>query len=321
MTSARFSGILVVITQRLIGGVAMSDIVLQTHRLVKRFGSVVAVDGVSLAVRRGEVFGFLGPNGAGKTTTIGMVLGLIHPTAGRVEVLGQEVAPGRVTPLRRVGSLVGTPGLVPYLSGRENLRLLARLYPEVGDRQVEAVLEQVGLGPAAHRKVKEYSTGMRQRLGLAAALLHRPQLLILDEPTRGLDPAGMREVRLLLRTLADDGVTVFLSSHLLHEVEQVCDRVAVLNHGRVVAQGPVDELLGRERTVRVGVPSPTQAAQLLQALPGVTRVVLNGAYVEVSGVAPEAIIAHLTAHNVVPREVTTARPDLETLFLSLTQEA
>jgi len=298
----------------------MSEIVLQTYNLSKRFGDVVAVDGVSLSVRRGEVFGFLGPNGAGKTTTIGMMLGLIHPTAGRVEVLGQEVTPKRTAPLRQVGALVGTPGLVPYLSGRDNLRLLARLHPEVDERRIDAVLEQVGLTEAADRKVKGYSTGMRQRLGLAAALLHRPQLLILDEPTNGLDPAGMREMRLLLRCLADEGMTVFLSSHLLHEVEQICDRVAVLNRGRVVAEGPVDALLAGEQVVRVRVPSPTQAVHLLETLPGVTRVEANGVYVEVQGVSSEAVVAHLTAYGIVPGEVTTARPDLESLFLSLTRE-
>ena len=298
----------------------MSDIVLQTRNLSKRFGDVVAVDGVSLRVRRGEVFGFLGPNGAGKTTTIGMILGLIHPTAGQVEVLGQAMTPKHTAPLREVGALVGTPGLVPYLSGRDNLRLLARLHPEVDERRIDEVLEQVGLQDAAHRKVKGYSTGMRQRLGLAAALLHRPQLLILDEPTNGLDPAGMREVRLLLRALADEGTTVFLSSHLLHEVEQICDRVAVLHRGRVVAEGPVDALLGGERVVRVRVPAPAQAVHLLESLPGVTRVEANGAYVEVRGVPPETVVAHLTAHSIVPGEVTTERPDLESLFLSLTQE-
>ena len=218
------------------------QIVLRTHDLTKHFGPVRAVDCVNLAVRRGEVFGFLGPNGAGKTTTIGMCLGLIHPTTGDVELFGEPLTPDRTTPLRRVGALVGAPGLAPYLSGRENLRLLALLPPDMNEGRVEQVLGQVGLAEAARRKTKGYSSGMKQRLGLAGALLHRPELLVLDEPTNGLDPAGMREVRDLLRALADQGVTVFLSSHLLHEVEQVCDRVAVLHHGRVVAQGPVAEL-------------------------------------------------------------------------------
>ncbi len=221
--------------------------VLQTFELTKRFGDVLAVDHVNLRVEEGELFGFLGPNGAGKTTTISMILGLLHPTAGRVEVLGEVVSPTRTGALRHVGALVGTPGFLPYLSGRENLRLLARLYPDVDDRRVDEVLDLVGLRDAATRKVKGYSTGMRQRLGLAAALLHRPRLLVLDEPTSGLDPIGMKEMRELLRTLADGGTTIFLSSHLLHEVEQICDRVAILNRGRILAEGEVRELLEGKR--------------------------------------------------------------------------
>ena len=182
--------------------------VLQTRGLTKHFGSVRAVDGVDLMVRRGQVFGFLGPNGSGKTTTIGMLLGLIHPTAGVVELFGEPVSPERTRPLRRVGSLVGTPGLVPYLTGRDNLQMLARLSPRMKNGQVDAVLAQTGLSEAARRKVKGYSTGMKQRLGLAAALLHQPELLILDEPTNGLDPAGMRDVRDMIGSLAAQGVTV-----------------------------------------------------------------------------------------------------------------
>ena len=157
--------------------------------------------------------------------------------------MGQEVTPTHTSVLRYVGALVGEPGFLPYLSGRENLRLLARLYPNVDDTRVEEVLDLVGLREAAARKVKGYSTGMKQRLGLAAALLHRPRLLVLDEPTSGLDPIGMKEMRELLRSLADAGTTIFLSSHLLHEVEQICDRVAILDHGRIVAEGEVKQLL------------------------------------------------------------------------------
>ncbi|NPA06802.1 MAG: ATP-binding cassette domain-containing protein [Chloroflexi bacterium] len=226
----------------------MRETVLRLERLTKDYGSLRAVDNVTLEVFAGECFGFLGPNGAGKTTTIGMILGLLYPTSGRVVVLGEEVTPTRNAALRAVGALVGAPGFYPYLSARENLRLLARVMPEVDTARVDEVLAFVGLDPsAARRAVKTYSTGMKQRLGLAAALLHRPRLLILDEPTNGLDPIGMAEMRQRLRMLVEQGVTVFLSSHLLHEVEQICDRVAILNHGRIVAQGAVTTLLANHR--------------------------------------------------------------------------
>ncbi len=226
----------------------MSQPVLRLEHVVKDYGPVRAVDDVSLTVWPGECFGFLGPNGAGKTTTIGMVLGLLHPTAGRIEVLGRPVTPRHTVALREVGALVGAPAFYPYLSGRAHLDLLRRLYPDLPPSRVDEVLEQVGLPPqAARRPVKTYSTGMRQRLGLAAALLHRPRLLVLDEPTNGLDPIGMAEMRALLRQLAEGGMAVFLSSHLLHEVQQVCDRVGILHRGRLQAVGPVDELLQGHR--------------------------------------------------------------------------
>ncbi len=295
--------------------------VLQTRGLTKHFGPVRAVDGVDLMVHRGEVFGFLGPNGSGKTTTIGMLLGLIWPTAGTAELFGEVISPERTLPLRRVGSLVGAPGLVPYLSGRENLQLLACLSPVVKNGRVDTVLAQTGLSEAARRKVKGYSTGMKQRLGLAAALLHQPELLILDEPTNGLDPAGMREVRDLVGALAAQGVTVFLSSHLLHEVEQICDRVAVLNTGKVVAQGKVGELLSKEPVLRVRVASPQEAVEVLRSLPGINHLSANGAYVEMRGCQPEAVIAHLVACGLALKEVREERPDLESLYLQLTDKA
>ncbi|MFZ6030677.1 MAG: ABC transporter ATP-binding protein [Chloroflexota bacterium] len=305
----------------------MSEIVLQTHDLKKYFAAkgrqetLKAVDGVSLQVRRGEIFGFLGPNGAGKTTTIGMILGLRHPTEGSVTILGEPVTPANNRPLRNVGALVGaSPALLPYLSARQNLELAARLDGGNACKRIDATLERVGLKDAAQRKAGNFSTGMKQRLGLGMALLHRPELLILDEPTNGMDPAGMREVRDLLRSLALQGATVFLSSHLLHEVEQVCDRVAVLNKGRLVAQGSVSELLGKEKRVRVRVPSPGEAATLLLTVPGVSNVRPNGAYVEVSGVTGETVVAALTSNGIIPSEVINGQSDLESLFLSLTKE-
>jgi ABC-type multidrug transport system ATPase subunit len=292
--------------------------VLHTENLHKHFGRLRAVDGVSLDVRQGEIFGFLGPNGAGKTTTIGMLLGLIHATAGRVEIFGEAVTPQQLRALRRVGSLVGaSPALVPYLSARQNLQLVARLHPQVDEARIDEILDLVKLTEAAHRGADQFSTGMKQRLGLGMALIHRPDLLILDEPTNGMDPTGMREMRNFLRRLADEGVTIFVSSHLLHEVEQTCDRVAVLHKGKIVAQGTVDELRGGQAIVRVRVPDPAAAVELL---PSEVEVHSNGAYIDVSGLRSEDVIVRLVNGGVIPTEVTTRSADLEALFLQLTGE-
>jgi ABC-type multidrug transport system ATPase subunit len=296
----------------------MSDVILRTENLSKAYGSFLAVDRIDLNVRQGEVFGFLGPNGAGKTTTIAVLLGLMHATAGKVEIFGQKVTPGRTQALRNVGSLVGDPGLIPHLSGRENLRLLAKLNG-IEPTRVEEVLEIVDMTQAADRKFGGYSMGMKQRLGLAAALLHRPKLLILDEPTNGLDPAGMREIRELLRKLAEQGITVFLSSHLLHEVEQVCDRVAVLKEGRIVAEGTVSELLGNQKMVKAWVSNPKAAAEVLRTLPQVKKVSPNGVYVEIEGAPSERVIETLVEHGMTPSEVLYRKSDLEHIFLELTQ--
>jgi ABC-2 type transport system ATP-binding protein len=207
-----------------------------------RGGSRVAVDGLDLAVPEGGVFGFLGPNGAGKTTTIRCLLGLVAPTAGTCRLLGADVCGDLHRVAGRVGSIVETPALFPTMSGRRNLQLLGRLHG-VGPRRVTEVLERVGLAERADDLVKRYSLGMRQRLGLAAALLKDPEVLLLDEPANGLDPAGIKEVRDLLRGLGREGRTVFVSSHLLSEVRQTCDRVAILARGRCVAAGPVAQVL------------------------------------------------------------------------------
>jgi ABC-2 type transport system ATP-binding protein len=295
-----------------------SEFILETRNLKKYFGAVHAVEDVSLSVKQGEVFGFLGPNGAGKTTSISVILSLLHATSGEVRVLGEPVTPTSNKVLGRVGALVGAPALAPYLTARQNLELLARLHPQVKPARIEYVLEMVNLKEAANRKAGSFSTGMKQRLGLAVALLHQPELLILDEPTNGMDPAGMREVRQLLRDLAAQGTTVFLSSHLLFEIEQVCDRVAVLNKGRVVASGEVQNLIGGKGQVKVRVASLPQAAEVLARLEGVTEVKPNGTYLYISGVESTKIVTHLVAHNLVPSEVILVKNDLETLFLELT---
>jgi ABC-2 type transport system ATP-binding protein len=216
--------------------------------------------------------------------------------------------------------------MVPGFTARHNLHLLTYLDSASLDgasraERVDEVLAQVGLGLAADRKVGGFSLGMKQRMGLAAAMLHRPRLLILDEPTNGLDPAGMREIRGLLRSLAAEGVTIFLSSHLLHEVEQVCDRVAVLKDGRVVAQGRVSELLGGGATVRARVPDAEAAARRLRGLPEVTSVRSNGSYVEVVGLPSEVVNLQLVQNGIVPSELLTQQHDLEHVFLELTAEA
>jgi ABC-2 type transport system ATP-binding protein len=219
----------------------MTTSVVETHELTRRYGPRLAVDRVSLTVRRGEVYGFLGPNGAGKTTTLRMLLGLVRPSAGRATVLGGE--PGRPEVARRVGALVEGPGFFPYLSGRDNLRVLTR-YRGLPDADADRVLERVDLATRGRDRFKSYSLGMKQRLGVAAALLGDPELLILDEPTNGLDPAGVAEMRTLLAALAAAGQTVLLSSHLLGEVQEICHRVAVISAGRLVTEAPVTELRG-----------------------------------------------------------------------------
>jgi len=220
--------------------------IVRLKNLHKNFGCVKAVEDVCLDIQPGEIFGFLGPNGAGKTTTIAMMLGLIHSSSGQIEIMGEKITPGKTKILGHVGALVGaSSAIIPYLSAREHLKLVARLHPDVDARRIEEVLDMVNLSDAAGRKAGKYSTGMKQRLGMAMALVHKPELLILDEPTNGMDPAGMRDMRLLLTRLASEGVTIFLSSHLLHEVEQVCERVALLNNGRVIADGNVATLIKR----------------------------------------------------------------------------
>nr|WP_245862884.1 ATP-binding cassette domain-containing protein [Georgenia soli] len=239
--------------------------------MTKRFGRQLAVDGVDLAVPRGSVFGFLGPNGSGKTTTIRVMLGLASATAGQVHLLGREMPRHGREVLPRVGALVEGPGFYPYLSGEANLRRLdtANRYAPGDTRtaRVAAALERVGLSHAAHKKVRAYSLGMKQRLGIANALLSPRELLVLDEPTNGLDPQGTREVRALVRSLAEGGTTVFVSSHLLAEVEQMCTHAAVMSVGRLVAHGSLEELrrAGQPR-VRVLTPDPGPARDVLARL-------------------------------------------------------
>ncbi|MEV6429976.1 ABC transporter ATP-binding protein [Nocardia sp. NPDC051463] len=219
----------------------MTDSVVVTAGLTKRYGAHTAVDRVSMGVGAGEIYGFLGPNGAGKTTTLRMLVGLIRPSSGTATVLGH--LPGDPAVVRRIGVLIEGPGFYPYLSGRDNLRVLAK-YRGLDRRAVEEALERVGLEGRAEDKFRTYSLGMKQRLGVGAALLGRPDLLILDEPTNGLDPQGMAEMRELITTLAGDGHTVLLSSHMLSEVQEICDRVGVISGGNLLVESTVAELRG-----------------------------------------------------------------------------
>ncbi len=299
----------------------ITDVLLQTEHLKKRFGNVNAVEDISLCVKRAEIFGFVGPNGAGKTTTISMILGLIYPTSGEVEVLGQPVTPNHNKALRHVGVMVGAPTLLLAFSARQNLQCLARIYPDIPMQRIDEVLTLVGLQHTGKRAVSKFSTGMKQRLGLALAIFNRPDLLILDEPTNGMDPAGMHEVRTLLRTLANQGTTIFFSSHLLHEVELLCNHVAVVQHGRVIVQGAVSDLLKTQEVVRVHAANPTQAAHVLQSLPGVGTIQTQATYLDVQGVPSDHILGYLVIQGIIPTEVVILHPDLESVFLELTQES
>jgi ABC-type multidrug transport system ATPase subunit len=302
----------------------MTDAIVHTDRLSKRYGDRLAVDSVSLTVRRGEVYGFLGPNGAGKTTTLRMVLGLVRPTSGRATVLGEP--PGTPAVVARVGALVEGPGFYPYLSGRDNLRVLAR-YQRVDDRAVDEVLDRVDLGGRGRDRYSRYSLGMKQRLGVAAALLGDPDLLVLDEPTNGLDPAGMADMRALLVDVAAGGQTVVLSSHLLAEVQEVCDRVGVIAGGRLLAEGTVAELRG-------GTAVQLRARPLDRALSVAMRVSGDDAVEIVRGGAheewDEALRLHagpelvpqltreLVAEGVDVLEVRNVERSLEEVFLAMT---
>lgn len=294
--------------------------ILRTIGLTKRYGRLLAVRDVNLEVYPGEVYGFLGPNGSGKSTTIGMILGLVRPSAGRIEVFGLDLRRHYWQIMRRVGAMVEAPAFYPYLSGRDNLRALAQAIGDIPERRIDEVLDLVDLFPRRHDPYKNYSLGMRQRLGIASTLLRDPALIVLDEPTNGLDPAGTKEVRDLIPRLAQQGRAVFLSSHLLHEVEHVCDRVAVLKNGELLAQGPVSILLRRGHGLQVRVDDRQRALQLLRSLSWIPAVHENGAYllVEVPVEAAAQVTEVLARHNIYLSELRPRDTSLEQFFLDLT---
>jgi ABC-2 type transport system ATP-binding protein len=308
-----------------------ADLAIETQGLTKRFGRQAAVDHIDLAVPHGAVFGFLGPNGSGKTTTIRVLLGLAGATGGRIRVLGQDMPARLRDVLPRVGALIEGPAFYPFLSGADNL-----LRFDTADRQasrasrrarVEQALERVGLTHAADKKVRAYSLGMKQRLGIANALLVPRELLVLDEPTNGLDPQGTREVRSLVRSLAGEGTTVFVSSHLLAEVEQMCTHAAVMSAGRLVSQGTLEELrrAGRDR-VKVQTPDAADARRVLERLglapdqPGAASDGQVSAPLTDPALMPEQIVAALVKDGVRVRRFAVENSSLEERFVALTGE-
>jgi ABC-2 type transport system ATP-binding protein len=295
----------------------MGEHLVETNDLTKTYGGgITAVDRVSLIVWRGEIYGFLGPNGAGKTTTLRMLAGLITPTGGSASVHGDR--PGSPRSLARTGALIESPGFYPYLSGRDNLRVVAR-YAGVGDRRVEAVLETVDLADRGGDRYTGYSLGMKQRLGVAAALLKDPELLILDEPTNGLDPAGMRDMRALIRDLGERGHTVLLSSHLLGEVEQLCDRVGVISNGKLLTESTVLELRGRAGLLVAA--EPLERARLcLERLVGADNVdLVDGSFRLRTGPEQAGRVSRALADaDVVLTELRPLERTLEEVFLEMT---
>ena len=307
-----------------------TEFAIRTEGLTKRFGSQVAVNGVDLRVPSGAVFGFLGPNGSGKTTTIRLLLGLASATSGEIEVLGRRMPGDLAAVLPEVGALVEGPGFYPYLSGAANLYRLdtadGHATSAARRARVQTALERVGLSHAAGKKVKAYSLGMKQRLGIANALLIPRRLLVLDEPTNGLDPQGTREVRSLIRLLAAEGTTIFVSSHLLTEIEQICTDAAVMSVGRLVAQGTLSELRG-VGGARVRLESPDRDAAsavfarfgmtVAEPTPDGSELIASFGTVEPD---PDTVVAALVEAKVRVRSFTVERPSLEQRFVDLTGE-
>jgi len=304
--------------------------VIEVHGLRKEYRrlgrpSTVAVDGLDLSVPEGGVFGFLGPNGSGKTTTIRCLLGLASPSKGSCRLLGVDTPGSLASVIDRVGAIVESPVLYPAFSGRRNLSLLGGLYG-IPKHRTDDVLERVGLADRADDRVKSYSLGMRQRLGLAAALLKDPALLILDEPANGLDPAGMVEIRQLLRSLAGEGRTVFVSSHLLAEIEQTCDHVAILTRGRLITSGPVKDVIsaggGSRVTVKLDEPAHIDAAIAVLAAAGFeARREVSAIVVNVDPSRSSAVNHTLGAQGIWVRELRPDEVTLEDVFLQLTGDA
>ncbi len=289
--------------------------VVEVEGLTKRFGARVAVNDVALRIPRGSAFGYLGPNGAGKTTLIRMLLGLTRPTAGSMRLLGLPMPNGRAAALARVGAIVEEPRFHRYLTGRENLSIVAAAREPEAHRRIDGALDRVGLAARADERAGAYSLGMRQRLGVARCLLANPELLILDEPMNGLDPAGMEDFRLMIRGLVDEGRTVVLSSHLLDEVEKTCDAIAIVDRGRVVVQGPIDTLTGDAPTVLVATSDDLRAQALLsgadiEPVDGGLRVGIEDER-SIAAINRRLVEAGVDVHRLEPERVSLERRFLE----------
>jgi ABC-2 type transport system ATP-binding protein len=295
--------------------------VLRTENLSKRYGQRLAVDHLNLEVRRGEIVGFLGPNGAGKTTSIRMMLGLIAPSGGRALLFGADVTHDRAEILPRVGALIEQPALYTYMSGRDNLRAVASVLGGAPDGRIDVVLDLVGLGARQKDRVATYSLGMKQRLGVAVALLNDPDLLILDEPANGLDPAGIVEMRDLLRRLAADGKTIFLSSHVLHEVQLLCTRVAIISLGRLITETTVEDLVKGQGEFAVQVERAEDALALVRNQPWGRAARLDDAgqlITQTPDGRGRTLVSFLVSAGFVPDALQPNTRDLEQVFLSLT---
>jgi ABC-2 type transport system ATP-binding protein len=296
------------------------EIVLRTLGLSKTFGKLEAVKNLNLELRRGEVFGFLGPNGAGKSTTVGMILGLIAPTAGSIELFGVKQDGHRWPALRRIGAIVEEPAFYPYLSGWDNLAVLAKSIGDIPKSKITEVLERVGLLDRAKDQYGHYSMGMKQRLGIASTLLRDPELIILDEPTNGLDPAGTKEIRDLIPSLAAESRAILLCSHLLHEVEMVCDHVAIVKQGKVIADAPMKELLSHGNVLQIKVNDVEKATSALSSLSWIKSVKREGDYLilDVPQDRSAEVNLALAQKGILVSELVNRTASLESVFLELT---
>jgi ABC-2 type transport system ATP-binding protein len=296
------------------------DIILRTSGLCKRFGTLQAVQDLNIEIRRGEVFGFLGPNGAGKSTTVGMILGLVTPTAGTIELFGRNLQDDPWSALRRIGAVIEEPAFYPYLSGWDNLETLATSIGGISRHKITEVLERVNLMDRSRDRYSHYSMGMKQRLGIASTLLRDPEFIILDEPTNGLDPAGTKEIRDLIPQLAHESRAVLLCSHLLHEVEMVCDRVTIIKQGVTLINASIHELLHRGRSLQIKVDQPDQAVTILSGLPWVKSVTARDGYllVEASQENAAEVTRVLAERGLYLSELVPWGGSLESVFLQLT---